>query len=412
VGKAASAMARAATEALGGRVLGGLVVTKDGHGAPLAGLRCVEASHPQPDARSVAAAARAIALVEPRAHEDVLLVLLSGGASSLLCAPAEGLTLEDKRRAVASLMARGATIAELNTVRKQLSLVKGGRLAAATRARIATVLLCDVPGGDLSVVGSGPTVPNETTAADALAIWDRFEGDGDSPVRRLLARRAGAPTAAAVPARSWDRDVAVVAADNRVLVEAAATVAQERGFDVELGGWDRQGTVQELADELLLVRARLGRSVGSRPRLHLLGGEPTVRLPGDGRCGHGGRAQHVALLLARALAGDATAACLAVGSDGTDGPTDAAGGCVDGATWEAMRAAGAEPAHAVRTFAAYPALNGAAALIKTGATGTNLMDLYALAVVPAPRRGPAPLSVVVVRHRPAPATAVRRTAAG
>jgi glycerate-2-kinase len=365
VGKAAVAMARGVVEACAPATT--LIITKDGHGdGP--GVR--HAGHPTPDERSLAAGAevRAAAM----AARDVLVLALSGGASALAVAPAWGLSLAEKVAATSAVAAAGADIFALNAVRKHLSLIKGGRLAALTPARaVIALVLSDVVGDDLATIGSGPLTPDPTTFADALAVARAAPGV-PARVLALLADPPGPDT----PKEPDPRVVVEVLAGPADLVRAAAAAARALGrggasserIAVSVEPEPLVGPVDEVAARLAARAAEMALLPG--PRVHVAGGEPTLALPA--RRGRGGRAQHLALAVAaRGLPPGAVV--LAVGSDGTDGPTADAGGLVDAGT--AARVPGG-PAAALAAFDSGTALAAAGDLVTTGPTGTNLADLF------------------------------------
>jgi glycerate-2-kinase len=365
-GKASLAMAAAAVEAWGDAIRGGVVVTK--HVAPVLStgvdLDVRVAGHPVPDERSVAAARELLARA---AGADCVLALISGGASALAALPAPGVPLEDKIAVTRALAAAGASIQELNTVRKHLSSIKGGRLAAAARGRVIALLLSDVIGDDPSTIGGGLVAPDRTTCEDALAI---LAARGVAPPAAVRARlERGARERAARP---LDMDVEThVIGGPGLLVDGAIAGAQVAVSQVRRGF---TGTVEELADWLAAAEGTV-----------VVGGEPTIRLPPDP--GRGGRAQHAALLCARALArtpppADLDVAILCGASDGTDGPTDDAGGLVDAGTWGRAAAAGVDPDAALAAYDAGRALAAAGDLVTTGPTGTNVCDVFVKACLP------------------------------
>jgi glycerate-2-kinase len=373
-GKAAATMAAALERALPERELRGLAVTKAGHGAPLAELALREAGHPLPDARSDAAGGAALALAASAAPEDVLVVLLSGGASALLSSPAPGLDPEALRVTTELLLRSGADIAELNCVRKHLTRVSGGRLAAATPARRVLVLaISDVPGDDLATLASGPCAPDPTRFADALAVLARRGLLDEVPeaVRRHLeagaAGRGGESVKPGDPALARVRSALL--ATNRDALAAAHAAAEARGLRA-LVVTDRLCGEARLAGRRL---AALGRALAAVPRrLLLAGGETTVTVRGRGR---GGRAQELALAAALALEGEPRVTLLAAGSDGTDGPTDAAGAFADGGTVARGRAAGLDASRALADNDAHGFFAREGGCFCTGPTGTNVMDL-------------------------------------
>lgn len=392
VGKAAVPMARAAEEVLGDGLDAGLVVSTAAEGA-LSRARLLTASHPVPDARGLAAAAEVESLARGLGRDDLLLVLLSGGASALLPSPAEGIALEDKARTTALLLRAGATIHELNAVRKHLSRLKGGGLArAASPARVVTLVLSDVVGDDLSTIASGPTAPDPSTFADALAVLRRLEVlDGvPAPVRaRLLAGTRGEVAETPKPGEAVFRRVATrIVGSNRLSVEAAAREARRRGLRPLVLTTRLEGEAREAARVLVAeLRECVESSRPARPPVCLLaGGETTVTVRGDGQ---GGRNQELAVAAARCLDGFPVPAVVAsLATDGIDGASDAAGGIADDTSAARAAALGLAPAEAflaasdTRNF-----LGPLGDLVVTGATGTNVVDVTALLAGPPPGRG-------------------------
>ena len=373
VGKAGAAMAASAETVLGGRVSGGFVVVKDGYRVATASVEVVEAGHPVPDARGVAASARVLELATSATADDLVLFLVSGGGSALTPAPAPPVTLEEKQALTRLLLAAGATINELNAVRKHLSRFKGGLLArAAAPATVLTLALSDVIGDPLDVIASGPTAPDPTTYADALAVLDRrgvLEGAPRAIVERL---RAGAGGALAETPKPGDpvfaRVTNLVIGNNALVADAAAAEAERRGYRPHVLTRALQGEARDTARDLV-ARAR----ALPAPAALIAGGETTVTVRGRGR---GGRCQEFALAAALALEAGESLVVLAAGTDGTDGPTDAAGGVVDAATLVRGRAAGADAARALADNDAHAFLRAAGACIVSGPTNTNLLDLY------------------------------------
>ncbi len=369
-GKAAIAMARAATDVLGPRLAAGLVVSHQARADLDRRLRFVTAGHPVPDRRSAAAGSLALAIARRARANDRLLVLLSGGASSLLVAPARGISLADKARTNQLLLASGASIAEINAVRKHLSRIKGGALARASRAPVLALSLSDVIGSSPSVIGSGPAAPDPSTFADAWRVLERHEiVDRVQPAvrRRLDAGRRGRLAETAKPGELAARNVVI--GDNRHALTAAAEYVRSLGIGPEV-------LTTSLREDVASAAAWLGARIrssgrGVRPICLLAGGETTVEVRGTGR---GGRNQQLALLLAREISGS-EAHALCAGSDGRDGPTDAAGAFVDGGTWQRALRAGLDPATFLARDDSHGFFGRAGGLLRTGATGTNVMDL-------------------------------------
>ncbi|HSN92817.1 MAG TPA: DUF4147 domain-containing protein [Anaeromyxobacteraceae bacterium] len=377
LGKAAGPMTEAALAALGERARDPLVVLPEGEPVP-AGARALRGAHPRPDAGSRQAGA-AILDWAAAGGGATTLVLLSGGGSALAVAPVEGVRFEDKVEAVAALMRAGATIHELNALRKHLSALKGGRLGVLLApAPVEVLVLSDVPGDDLSVIASGPLAPDPSTYGDALGHLERLGVRVPEAVRAHL--EAGARGERPETPKPGDPRLAGV--EHRILAgpvalaRVAAEEARARGFHAEADPSPLAGDVAEVAARAAAwARAHAGRG----PRLLALGGEPTVRVPEGARAPDGGRAQHLALLAARALAG-LPAALLAAGSDGRDGPTDQAGAAVDGETEARARRLGLDLGAALAEARSGPAAVAIGAAIPRLVTGTHLCDLVLVAV--------------------------------
>ena len=358
VGKAAVPMAEAAADVFGSRLKAGLLVTKYDH---LGAFRnpaftCIEASHPVSDENSVRAAEQALALAAGLNETDTVLVLLSGGGSALM--EKSAVPPELQREVTKKLLARGASIEELNAVRKRLSLVKGGRLAAAAYpARVITLALSDVLSNDKGVIASGPTVPDETPDAAVLAAAGKYLPDLPEIIPFLTRKEA----------LRVNDDGYYFVGDIHILCEAAKAEAEALGYNTEIVSRCLTGEARDAARAIL---ARVPHAPGKRA--YLYAGETTVTLKGTGR---GGRNQEMALTAAIELKGKENICFLSVGSDGTDGPTDAAGGIADGETYGKMTLAGVSPERALANNDSYAALSAAGDLIVTGATGTNVNDL-------------------------------------
>lgn len=392
-GKAAAGMAAGVEEVLDGRIDSGVVIVKDGHTGHPGLISQLEAGHPLPDERGERGAARILGLVAAADASTLVICLLSGGASALLVSPARGISLDDKIRTTELLLASGADIAEINTVRKHLSAVKGGRLAAQARpARVLTLALSDVIGDRLDVIGSGPTCPDGSTFSDAREVLGRRRLLKKVPlsVRTRLERGAlcmipetpkpGDPLFAGV----WH----CIVGSNRIALDAAAASARARGWEVVVLTAELQGEARAAAHWLAGEVRRVARPrPASGPPLCLLsGGETTVRVTGAGT---GGRNQEFALAFALAIEGLEGVELLSAGTDGTDGQTDAAGAIVDGGTAALARKVGLDPAASLREndshrfFVEFTERTGSSALVVTGPTGTNVMDIQAVIVRPA-----------------------------
>lgn len=358
VGKAACPMASAALQALDGHVHAGIVITKHGHGVPLpAPLQVLEAGHPVPDAATYAATAQALALTANLTPADQVLFLLSGGGSALFEQPL--LPPQELTDVTQQLLACGAAITQVNTIRKRLSAVKGGRFALhCAPAQVWSVVLSDVLGDRLDMIASGPACPDRSTAEEALEIVNRYALRLSPQALACLHR----PTPSALPNAQ-----SIVTGSVRQLVDAAARTCRRLGYDVEILTDCLQSEARDAGR--WLAREAL---VRSGPRALLAGGETVVHVMGPGL---GGRNQELALSAAAQIAGQRALAIFSFGSDGTDGPTDAAGGYVDGQTQAALARQGISIPDVLARNDAYHALEACGGLIKTGPTGTNVNDL-------------------------------------
>jgi hydroxypyruvate reductase len=353
-------------------VLDGVVVASDASRLPRP-LLARAGSHPVPNAASERGGRALLEAVRAAPRGGRVVALISGGASALVAVPAPGLALADKAAACAAVMAAGAPIGELNAVRKHLSAIKGGRLAAASAAPVLTLVCSDVVGDDLATVGSGLTVPDPTTFADARAVIEARCGMGAVP-RAVASHLARARDETPKAARPGDR--AELVAGTGLLVDCAVAAARRRGLRAEVFGRGLVGDVAEVAD-LIARRAREAAARGAGLAL-IAGGEPTIALPP--KPGLGGRAQHLALMVAKRIRGLSGVAVLVAGSDGVDGATDAAGAVVEPGTWDAIAATGEDPDVALARFAVHRALDDVEALVVTGPTGVNHADLVVIVV--------------------------------
>ena len=377
-GKAACAMARAAEELLGDRISGGLVVTKEGHEAPLEFLEIIVASHPAPDERGVEAARRVVELLEGLGEGDLLLALISGGASALLADPAPPIELEDLKQLTRALLRSGATIGEINATRKHISTLKGGGLVrSVSPARTLALLLSDVVGDDVSSIASGLTAPDPTTLDGVWKIVERYALELPGSVQEHLGNDPETPKP---EDPLFERVFNVLVGGNRPTAEAAARKARELGYAPLILTTHVTGDARCVAEMYAAIVKEVLDSENpvSPPCALISGGEATVVVRGDGM---GGPSQEFALTLALELEGVGGWAAFAVDTDGNDGPTDAAGGLVDGETARKIRDGGAEPAEALVNNDAYPALEAGGALLVTGPTGTNVNDLRVALIV-------------------------------
>lgn len=360
-GKAAWQMAHAAVSCLSGRIRRGVVITKYGHsGGPLAGIACFEGGHPIPDEGSCRGTRAALALVRDLGAQDTVVFLLSGGGSALLEEPL--VPLSELQDITGQLLACGADIVEINTIRKRLSAVKGGRFAqACAPARVLCIVLSDILGDPLDMIASGPACPDSSTCAQAAAIAEKYRL-ALSPAAAALLRQETPKTLPNVTTK--------ITGSVRELCRAAADACRAEGYEPVL-----------LTDCLCCEAREAGSLLGSIARTHagqgrkrafIAGGETVVHLTGHGL---GGRNQELALAAAPALAGLRGCCVFSVGSDGTDGPTNAAGGYTDGEALAALTAAGLDVPRALADNDAYHALQAVGGLIMTGPTGTNVNDV-------------------------------------
>lgn len=376
-GKASAQMARAFEEAWDGP-LTGLVVTRYGYAEACSRIEIVEAAHPVPDEAGFLAARRILETVSGLSPDDLVVALISGGGSSLLPAPAPGLTLDDEQAINRALLASGAPISVMNLIRNQFSAIKGGRLAAhCAPARVATLVVSDVPGDDPAVVASGPTIPMAGTRELARKYANLYRLDLPPHAHALL---AGDDNLAPLPgdpvfARNSVRTIASAA----LSLEAAAELARQQGIEAAILSDSVEGESRDVAQ----VLAAMAREVSQRnrpfkkPVVMLSGGETTVTLRGRGR---GGRNAEFLLALAIAIDGIEGISALAADTDGIDGSEDNAGAFVDGGTATRLRKAGLDPLAALAANDAWGAFNAIGDLLVTGPTGTNVNDFRAIVI--------------------------------
>ena len=381
-GKAAASMAQAVEAALPpGRQISGLVVTRYGYGLPCQQIKVIEAAHPVPDAAGAAAAQHVLDMVTDLSAEDTVLALISGGASALLAAPRKGLLLSHKRDITRALLVSGASISEINCVRKHLSLIKGGQLAARTRpAKLVTLALSDVAGDDPAVIGSGPTVPDPSTCADALAILSRYQVQVPDVLRQALDQGA------------WETPKAGDAAfihSHFHLIGSAQGILQKISMNATLQGVTPlvlgdaiEGEAREVARVMAGIALSCQRygAPFAPPCLILSGGETTVTVRGSGR---GGRNSEFLLALAQALRGKPGIFALAADTDGIDGSEDNAGAVYSPNMLDEQDTSSfAEAMHCLTNNDAYSWFAARNALVMTGPTFTNVNDFRAILVLP------------------------------
>ena len=365
-GKAAWSMARAAYDCIGDQLSGGIVITKHGHAqGPIGSLLIREAGHPVPDDDTFSATEEALALTQDLTAEDMVLFLLSGGGSALFEAPL--VPQEELQKITQSLLACGADIVEMNTIRKRLSAVKGGRFAQhCAPARVCSIVLSDIIGDPLDMIASGPAYPDSSTCADAQAIAKKYDLPLSPAAAGCLERETP---------KVLDNVETLITGSVRELCAAASAACRELGYEPVL-----------LTDSLDCEAREAGAFLAAVARAHqdtdcslafLAGGETVVHLTGSGL---GGRNQELALSAAAGIAGLEDTAVFSLGSDGTDGPTDAAGGFVDGGTKERLARQGVRIFEVLKNNDAYHALAACGGLLHTGATGTNVNDVAVLLI--------------------------------
>jgi len=397
MGKASALMAKPLLDHLGDRVMGGIINVKYGHRYPLGGIRVVEAGHPVPDDEGLRGTREMMRLLEGTGLRDLVFCLLSGGGSALAPAPAEGLSLGHKREVTRMLLECGAPIHEINSIRKHLSGIKGGRLARlAQPSRVISLVLSDVIGNDLSTIASGPTVPDPSTFYDCLRILTRFNLVDAVPHVVLKHLERGARGEISDTPKGDDpaflRTQNLIVGSNALALAAARETAAGLGYNALILSSSVSGETREVAR----VHAAIGREVAETgspvppPACIISGGETTVTVRGKGK---GGRNQEFVLAAALDMEGVEDTVVLSCGTDGTDGPTDAAGAVADGQTVERGRRAGLDARRHLENNDAYPFFQALEDLIITGPTLTNVMDLRLILIGPpgsTPRIGEGP----------------------
>jgi glycerate 2-kinase len=384
VGKAGAAMVIAVEALLGDRLCGGHVIVKYGHGGPVKHVTLHEADHPIPDEAGVRATRTLLDFVNGRGPRELLICLLSGGGSALSPAPVEGITLAEKQEVTRLLLACGATIHEINALRKHISQIKGGQLARLVfPATLITLVLSDVVGDSLDVIASGPTVPDTSTFADCLEILGKYQLLATVPTairHHLEAGISGARPDTPKPGDAiFARTQTVIIGRNLQALEAASRQATALGYHSLILSSAIEGETREVAK----VHAGIAKEVLASghpiaaPACILSGGETTVTLRGQGK---GGRNQEFALALALAIRNSPGIAAMSGGTDGTDGPTDAAGAVADWTTCARAEQCGLHPREALENNDAYPFFERLGDLLITGPTQTNVMDVRVMLI--------------------------------
>ncbi len=366
-GKAVGSLAKGLETILGDRITDGCIIIKHHHHEPLTRIRQLEAGHPIPDAHGVEATREMLRTVEGLTERDTVIVLLTGGASALMVAPVDGVTLEEKAAVTEMLLRSGASIEEINSVRKRLSRVKGGQLLDRIGpASALTLLISDIPSGDIGMIGSGPTIAADESQEDATAILTRYGLSCQIPesIRLTLNRKQGCAQTA------QGQNAAILLADSATLVETVHAIAAREGLAVRNVDTAMAGNTHVAAQAMATTLRAIPQQ--ERPALLVSAGETTLQVKGEGR---GGRNQEYALVVAMALAGATDVALLSAGTDGTDGPTDAAGAFADGAVVQRAQQAGIDPADALMRNDSHALFDATGDLFHTGPTGTNVMDL-------------------------------------
>jgi len=376
-GKAAASLARGLEAVLGDRIDSGAVLVKHGHGQDLRRIAVLEGGHPVPDAGGLAGTRQIMQLVEAASANDTMFFVLTGGASALLVEPAPGLSFADVQAANRLLVNGGAQIDEINAVRKHLSAVTGGRLRQRAQcAAFCTLAISDVIGDAPTAIGSGPTVADPSTFQECVAIVERYGLRAALPravVEYLERGVAGVIAETPKETSPIFRDSHYrIVASNRISIDAAARAARERGCTVEILTTEMQGHTHEAARRFAAALRQAASTSSDAPIVILAGGETTLPVHGTGL---GGRNQEFALVAALELQGLEGVSILSAGTDGTDGPTDAAGACVDGSTVARASARGLDANDFLRRQDSYPFLDALGDLHRTGPTGTNVMDL-------------------------------------
>ncbi|WNJ99424.1 glycerate kinase [Thalassospiraceae bacterium LMO-JJ14] len=377
-GKASAAMARAIEQAWPDTELSGIVVTRYGYDVECAHIEIVLAAHPVPDDAGREAARRILEMAKSAGADDLVIALMSGGGSALLTAPADGISFADKQEVNRQLLRSGADIVEMNTIRKHISAIKGGRLAAAAHpARVLSILISDVPGDDPAVIGSGPTVPDPTTFADALAVVEKYQMQLPESVRRHL--EAGADETPKPDSAVFGGNELVFAAKPDKSIEAAAEVARAAGYAVVDLGDLVEGEARDVGGEhaALALKCRDGSGPAKAPCVILSGGETTVTMSGNGR---GGRNTEYLLGVCARLGGADGIYAVACDTDGVDGSEDNAGAFIDPTTLARAEATGLSVAAALANNDAYTLFDNTGDLLVTGPTYTNVNDFRAIVV--------------------------------
>lgn len=381
-GKASALMAREMESILGKRISKGHIVVKYGHGCELNFISITEAGHPLPDANGVAAARQILEIAQSADEDDLVICLISGGASSLLADFPEGSSLNELQQVNELLVKSGAGIKEINTVRKHLSGIKGGQLARAIYpAKAVSLILSDVVGDPLDIIASGPTTYDTSTFSDAIAVIEKYHLEDKVPKSMMLYIQNGIagwlPETPKAGDKVFENIKNLVIGSNNIALNAAADKAQSFGFTTHIITDALEEDYTEVADFILTTIEKFSNDHKEKPLCLLFGGEPTVKVTGNGL---GGRNQHLALYCALKLQGTKGISLLCAGTDGSDGPTDAAGAVVDGETAAKAKSAGIEAQEYLNKADSYHFFKQAGGHIITGSTKTNVMDMMVVLI--------------------------------
>jgi glycerate 2-kinase len=383
-GKASAPMAQAVEEVLGDRISKGIITTKYGHSLPLRRMETVESGHPIPDQKGLDGARRVIQLLQGSAPQDLIIFLLSGGASAILPMPAEGILLEEKQEATQLLLDCGADIKEINTIRKHISQIKGGRLAQlAFPSTVLAFILSDIVGDPLDAIGSGPTVPDTSTFEEAWEIlkkYDLLNRIAPSIRKHLFSGKEGRIEETPKPGNAaFEKVHNLLIGSNLLALQAAAHESKSHGFHTLILSSSIVGETRDAARFHAAIAREIAQTGNpiSKPACVISGGETTVTIRGDGK---GGRNQEFVLAAAMEISGLERVVLLSGGTDGTDGPTDAAGAIADSLTVAKAQSLGLNPRAHLENNNAYPFFQKLGDLLLTGPTRTNVMDVRIILV--------------------------------
>lgn len=382
VGKASASMAQSIESILGSRINAGHVVTKYGHSVPLRHINITEAGHPVPDENGLKGTESILSLVHSAQENDLVIFLVSGGGSALLADVPEGCSLNDLRLLNTILLKSGAGINEINCIRKHLSGIKGGMLAQATfPATLVSLIMSDVIGDPLDVIASGPTVPDPTTYADAIEIIDSLQIREEIPVNILDTLKEGylrnRPETLKESDPGFSKTINIIIGNNELALQNSRLRGESFGYKTKVVNGTLDGDVEDVAGYIYKTALDEKKKLSGNKVCLLFGGEPTVKIKGEGS---GGRNQHLALLMAKLIKENSGITFLSGGTDGTDGPTDAAGAVVDSFTLLKAAYSGLEYDKYLDNFDSYNFFRQEGGLVKTGPTQTNVMDLMVLLI--------------------------------